>query len=114
MPRPSRGKDTTLLRRRKPASFFQAAPDDSRTLSLDLIVSVRHLVRPMPDRQKTILCVSSYEKGTEFFRTCKQMGWRVLLLTVEKLRGGDWPCEAIDEFFYMPEDILLEHLIYTV
>ena len=68
----------------------------------------------MADRQQTILCVSSYEKGTEFFRTCKQMGWRVLLLTVEKLRNGDWPREAIDEFFYMPEDILLEHLIYTV
>jgi len=68
----------------------------------------------MPDRQQTILCVSTYEKGAEFFRTCKQMGWRVLLLTVEKLRDGDWPREAIDEFFYMPEDILLEHLIYTV
>ncbi len=38
----------------------------------------------MADRQQTILCVSTYEKGTEFFRTCKQMGWRVLLLTVEK------------------------------
>src|SRR5580698_2259377 len=68
----------------------------------------------MPDRQQTILCVTSYEKGTEFFRACKEMGWRVLLLTVEKFRNGDWPREAIDEFFFMPEDILLEHLIYTV
>jgi len=45
----------------------------------------------MPDRQQTILCVTSYEKGTEFFRACKEMGWRVLLLTVEKFRNGDWP-----------------------
>src|SRR6201992_4464710 len=68
----------------------------------------------MADRQQTILCVTTQQKRQEFFRPGKQMGWRVLLLTVEKLRDGDWPREAIDEFFYMPEDILLEHLIYTV
>jgi len=68
----------------------------------------------MPDRQQTILCVSTYEKGTEFFRTCKEMGWRVLLLTVEKLRNGDWPREAIDEFFYMPEELPLADLIRAV
>src|SRR5579871_4761153 len=84
------------------------------TLSLDPAVSLRHLVRPMPDRQQTILCVSSYEKGTEFFRTCKEMGWRVLLLTVEKLRNGDWPREAIDEMFFMPECLPLAGLINAV
>jgi len=26
-----------------------------------------------PDRPLTILCVSSYEKGQEFIRTCKAM-----------------------------------------
>jgi biotin carboxylase len=69
----------------------------------------------MPDpRQLTMLCVTSYEKGTEFFRTCKSMGCRVLLLTLEKLRNADWPREAIDEMFFMPEDLPLEALIYTV
>lgn len=62
----------------------------------------------------TILCVSSYHKGQEFMRTCKAMGCRVLLLTVEKLRNVDWPNESIDELFTMPEDLLLQHLIYTV
>lgn len=65
-------------------------------------------------RPLTILCVSSYEKGQEFLRACKAMGCRVLLLTVEKLRDGDWPREALDDFFLMPEDIALQHLIYTV
>jgi biotin carboxylase len=69
----------------------------------------------VPDsRPLTMLCVTSYEKGTEFFRTCKSMGCRVLLLTVEKLREGDWPRDAIDEIFFMPEDLPLEALIYTV
>jgi len=35
-------------------------------------------------RPLTILCVSSYEKGQEFIRTCKAIDCRVLLLTVEK------------------------------
>jgi biotin carboxylase len=66
------------------------------------------------NRPLTILCVSSYEKGQEFLRTCKAMGCRVLLLTVEKLRDGDWPRESLDDFFLMPENIIQEHLIYTV
>jgi biotin carboxylase len=65
-------------------------------------------------RPLTILCVSSYEKGQEFIRTCKEMGCHVLLLTVEKLRDANWPKECIDEIFTMPEDLLLQHLIYTV
>jgi formate-dependent phosphoribosylglycinamide formyltransferase (GAR transformylase) len=69
----------------------------------------------MPEsRPLTILCVSSYEKGQEFLRTCKSLGCRVLLLTVEKLRNGDWPGDSIDESFFMPEELPLEHLIYTV
>ena len=65
-------------------------------------------------RPLTILCVSSYEKGQEFMRTCKSIGCRVLLLTVEKLRDGDWPREVLDDFFLMPENLSQEHLIYTV
>jgi biotin carboxylase len=62
----------------------------------------------------TILCVSSYEKGQEFLRACKAMGCGVLLLTVEKLRHANWPKDCIDEIFTMPENLLLQHLIYTV
>src|ERR1700737_966140 len=69
----------------------------------------------MPEnRPLTILCVSSYEKGLESLRTRKSVGCRVRLLTVEKLRSGDWPRESIDEMFFMPEELSLEHLIYTV
>jgi biotin carboxylase len=69
----------------------------------------------MPEnRPLAILCVSSYEKGQEFLRTCKGLGCRVLLLTVEKLRNGDWPRDSIDEMFFMPEELPLQHLIYTV
>ncbi len=69
----------------------------------------------MPEsRPLTILCVSSYEKGQEFLRACKTIGCRVLLLTLEKLRDGDWPRDAIDEMFFMPEDLPLEALVFTV
>src|ERR1700704_1723634 len=65
-------------------------------------------------RPLTILCVSSYEKGQEFLRACKSIGCRLLLLTVEKLRDGDWARESLDELVFMPEDIAQHHLIYTV
>jgi biotin carboxylase len=68
----------------------------------------------VPEERLTILCVSSYEKGQEFMRTCKAMECRVYLLTVEKLRDSDWPREAIDEFFFMPEELPLPALLNVV
>jgi len=65
-------------------------------------------------RPITILCVSSYEKGQEFLRTCKGMGCTVFLLTLEKLRNADWPRDCIDESFFMPEELSLIDLIHAV
>ena len=62
----------------------------------------------------SILCVSSYEKGQEFLRECRRIGCRVYLLTLEKLRHADWPRDAIDEFFFMPEELTLTQLIHAV
>lgn len=67
-----------------------------------------------PSRPITILCVSSYEKGQEFLRTCKEMGCTVLLLTVEKLRNADWPRDSIDEMYFMPDELPLPELIAAV
>jgi biotin carboxylase len=66
------------------------------------------------NRPITILCVSSYEKGQEFLRTCKRLGCTVLLLTVEELREGNWPREAIDEMFFTPGEIPVGELINAV
>ncbi len=66
------------------------------------------------NRPITILCVSSYEKGQEFLRTCKRLGCTVLLLTVEKLRDADWPRESIDEMLYLPGEMPLGDLINAV
>ena len=69
----------------------------------------------MPENKPlTILCVSSYEKGQEFLRTCKALGCTVLLLTVEKLRQANWPFECIDEVFTMPEELPLQAILYSV
>jgi len=65
-------------------------------------------------RPITILCVSSYEKGQEFLRTCKNLGCTVLLLTQEKLRNADWPRDVIDEMFFMPDELPLTDLIHAV
>jgi biotin carboxylase len=65
-------------------------------------------------RPLAILCVSSYEKGQEFIRTCKAIGCTVYLLTVDQLRNADWPREAIDEMFFMPEELPLPQLLNAV
>jgi len=65
-------------------------------------------------RPLAILCVSTYEKGQEFIRTCKAIGCTVYLLTVETLRDADWPREAIDEMFFMPEELPLPQLLNAV
>jgi biotin carboxylase len=69
----------------------------------------------MPESKPlTVLCLTSYEKGQEFMRACKEEGCRVLLVTVEKLREADWPREAIEEIFATPAEIPLQDLIYAV
>ena len=67
-----------------------------------------------PDHAISILCVSSYEKGQEFLRACKAMGCLVYLLTVERLRKANWPREAIDEMFFMPEELSIKDLLHAV
>jgi hypothetical protein len=53
--------------------------------------------------RKTVLCISSYEKGQEFIRECKRQGCCVYLLTTQKLEHADWPRDSIDEMFYVPD-----------
>lgn len=64
----------------------------------------------MPD-QLTMLALASYFKGEAFLRQCRRDGCRVLLVTVEKLRGEAWPREAIDEVFYMPDGYSRDDII---
>jgi biotin carboxylase len=54
-------------------------------------------------KQITVLCISSYEKGHDFLRECKEQGCRVLLLTSKSLENANWPGEAIDETFYIQD-----------
>lgn len=55
------------------------------------------------DRPTTFLCIATYHKGIAFLEEARQMGVRVLLLTVEKLRE-DWPRDLIDQMFFLPGD----------
>ncbi len=53
----------------------------------------------------TLLCLASYEKGHAFLRSAKAQGCRVFLLTSLSLKDtAQWPREALDDIFYMPDD----------
>lgn len=53
--------------------------------------------------EKTIVCISCYYKGYDFMDEMKKLGNKIILVTSEKLKEKNWPWEAIDEVFYMPE-----------
>lgn len=63
--------------------------------------------------QRTILCITSYEKGQAFMREARRQGSTVYLLTVEKLRDADWPRDQLDEVFYMPSLFNEQDMIYA-
>jgi hypothetical protein len=63
---------------------------------------------------KTVLCISSYEKGQAFLREVKRQGSTVYLLTVEKLRHADWPHDSLDDIFYMPSLFEKQDMIHAV
>jgi biotin carboxylase len=52
---------------------------------------------------KTMLCISSYEKGQEFLRQAKREGWKVLLLTSKSLEHADWPKDHLDNIYFIPD-----------
>lgn len=56
----------------------------------------------MGSTEKTVLVIASYDKGHDFLRTCKDLGWRVVLVTSESIKDEhQFPPEAFDEIFYM-------------
>ena len=62
----------------------------------------------------TLLCLASYEKGAAFLREANAQGARVLFVTTEKLREADWPWEAIDEVYYVPDFSDEDDLIHSI
>jgi biotin carboxylase len=68
----------------------------------------------MADQTERILSISSYEKGQDFLRACAESGVRTTLLTVDKLRGGNWPREALEDLVTMPENLSIEQILNTV
>ena len=60
---------------------------------------------------RTVVCLASYFKGVEFLREAKRQGWRVVLLTKEKLRHEEWPYESLDDFLVLPDDATPDHFV---
>ncbi len=71
---------------------------------------------PARDRSygEIILCFTSYEKGQAFMRQAAAMGCRVVLLTVNQHKHGDWPYEILHEFHTMPDGLTRDQITNTV
>lgn len=55
------------------------------------------------DSQPTVLCIVGALFGRPFLFEAKRLGWRVCLLTEEKLLKEAWPRDQIDEVFAVPD-----------
>ena len=55
-----------------------------------------------------IVCFATFFKGADFMRECKAAGCNVILVTKEKMLHEDWPREALDEVFALPNDAPVE------
>lgn len=54
-------------------------------------------------RPLTFLCISTFFKGNDFLKACKDSGNTVFLLTAKKLEDKPWVRDSIDEFFFVEE-----------
>ncbi|HEX6190695.1 MAG TPA: ATP-grasp domain-containing protein [Pyrinomonadaceae bacterium] len=55
-----------------------------------------------------IICFATFFKGADFMRECKAEGCNVILVTKEKMLNEDWPRDALDEVFALPNDAPVE------
>jgi len=55
-----------------------------------------------------IICFATFFKGGDFMRECKAAGCNVILVTKEKMLHEDWPRDALDEVFALPNDAPVE------
>jgi biotin carboxylase len=56
-----------------------------------------------PSKPLTVICLTSYFKGSQFIEECKKQGCRTILITAQSLERAHWPRESIDEIFYIPD-----------
>ncbi|TMM31050.1 ATP-grasp domain-containing protein [Polaribacter aestuariivivens] len=57
----------------------------------------------MSEKSLNFLCITTYFKGEDFIKSCKEAGNKVYLLTKKSLENEKWPWEAIDDVFYIEE-----------
>ena len=55
----------------------------------------------MSKRPLNFLCISTFYKGVDFLKRCKEEGNKVYLLTKKKLEHEQWPWEAIEDVYYI-------------
>lgn len=63
---------------------------------------------------QTVICLASYFKGIDFLRECKRLGFRLLLVTKERLLQEDWPRESLDDIVAVPDDAAPDVYVHVV
>lgn len=65
-------------------------------------------MRANESKPLNVICFATFFKGGDFMRACKANGCNVILITKEKMLQEDWPRDALDEVFALPNDAPVE------
>lgn len=68
----------------------------------------------MGDGIQRILCLASHDTGHDFLRQCAEMGVRPTVLTVDALKLGAWPRDAVEDVATMPPGLTADQILNTV
>jgi len=68
----------------------------------------------MPDERSHIVCIASEHKGNDFLEECHHAGWRVTLITREKLLDEPWVWSAISKVKTVRDDAKAEDYIRAI
>lgn len=66
------------------------------------------------DQPITFVCLASGYKGHDFMSHLRRLGARVFLIVDEEVANEDWPKDAFDEFFRMPDLSKQEEVLFGV
>src|SRR4028118_430656 len=64
--------------------------------------------------KKHVVCIASFFKGNEFYEECHERGWRVTLVTSEKLLDAAWAWASLSGVKTVPDDATQEAYIRAV
>src|SRR5437763_15371252 len=82
--------------------------DPADQTATKMYIDETHFMSETQTHQLNIVCFATFFKGGDFMRECKAAGCNVTLVTKEKMLQEEWPRDALEGVFALPNDAPVE------